>query len=74
MGHFIEVIWDKTYVYAGTNHKKCRVNNAVNLVPVSILIEIEKRNIDEHVGELEAGNSNYQAPNSKVEVLNSTLI
>ena len=50
------------------------MDNAVNLVPVFVLIEIEKRGVDKHVSELEAGNSDYQAPDSKVEVLNSTLI
>ena len=74
MSHFIEVIWDETYTYTGTNNKKCCVDNAVNLVPVFVLIEIEKRSVDKHVGELEAGYSNDQAPYSKVEVLNSTLI
>ena len=74
MGHFIKVVWDKTYVYTGTNHKKYSVNNAVNFVPVPVLIEIEKRSVDKHVSELEADYSNHQAPNGKVEILDSILI
>ena len=50
------------------------MDDAVDFVPAFVLIEIEKRSVDKHVNELEASDTDYHAPNNKVEVLDSTLI
>ena len=74
MGHFIEVIGDEAYIYTGQAHKEGGMDHSIHFVPVFVLIEVEESNVDKHVSELKARDYNYHTPNSKITVLDFTLI